>query len=61
MHGKIVQCMSCLVHGLHDLHDLHGVWCMFLGWDVGTLGNTLSRGAGAGPAEGPVAEVLTQQ
>ena len=28
--------VSCLVHGLH------GVWCSFQGWDVGTLGNTLS-------------------
>ena len=36
MHGIIVECMSCLVHGLH------GVWCVFQGWDVGTLGNTLS-------------------
>ena len=27
--------VSCLVHGLH------GVWCLFQGWDVGTLGNTL--------------------
>jgi len=38
MHSIIVERMSCLVHGLHDLH---GVWCVFQGWDVGTLGNTL--------------------
>ena len=28
--------VSCLVHGLP------GVWCSFQGWNVGTLGNTLS-------------------
>ena len=28
--------ISCLVH------CLHGVCCLFHGWDVGTLGNTLS-------------------
>ena len=39
MHGIIVERVSCLVHGLHDLH---GVWCVFQGWDVGTLDNTLS-------------------
>ena len=39
MHGIIVECVSCLVHGLHDLH---GVWSVFQGWVVGTLGNTLS-------------------
>ena len=38
MHG-IIERMSCSVHGLHDLH---GAWCVFQGWDVGTLGNTLS-------------------
>ena len=32
----IVECVSCFVHGLHC------VWCVFQGWDVGTLGNTLS-------------------
>ena len=26
---------------MHSLHDLHGV-CVFQGWDVGTLSNTLS-------------------
>ena len=36
MHGIIVERVSCLVHGLH------GVWCVFQGWDVGTLGNILS-------------------
>ena len=39
MHGIIVEHVSCLVHGLHDLR---GVWCVFQGWDVGTLGNILS-------------------
>ena len=38
MHSIIVERMSCLVHGLHDLL---GVWCVFQGWDVDTLGNTL--------------------
>jgi len=38
MHG-IVEHVYCLVHGLHDLH---GVWCVFQGWDVSTLGNILS-------------------
>ena len=39
MHGIIVERVPCLVHGLHDLH---GIWCVFQGWDTGTLGNTLS-------------------
>ena len=39
MHGIIVERVSCLVHGLDNLHC---VWCVFQGWDVGTLGNTLS-------------------
>ena len=38
-HGIYVEHVSCLVPGLHDFH---GVWCLFQGWDVGTLGNTLS-------------------
>ena len=25
------------------MHGLHGVWCSFQGWDVGTLGNTVSE------------------
>ena len=32
----IVECVSCFVHGLDC------VWCVFQGWDIGTLGNTLS-------------------
>ena len=43
MHGIIVERMSCLVHGLHYLHS---VWCVFQGWDVGTLGNTLQKQVG---------------
>ena len=39
IHGIIVERVSCLVH---SFHDLHGVWCVFQGWDVSTLGNTLS-------------------
>ena len=50
MHGIIVECVSCLVHGLHDLH---GVWCVFQGWDVGTLGNTLSGCITQDPRVGP--------
>ena len=42
--------VSCLVHGLHDLH---GVWCVFQGWDVGTLGNTLSGCITQYPRVGP--------
>ena len=30
--------VSCLI-----VHGLHGVWCLFQGWDIGTLGNTLSQ------------------
>ena len=34
---------------------VHGVWCSFQGWDVGTLGNTLSgcvtQDLGASPSE----------
>ena len=39
--------VSCLVHGLH------GVWCSFQGWDVGTLGNTLSGCVTQDPKLGP--------
>ena len=41
--------VSCLVDGLH------GVWCSFKGWDIGTLGNTLSgcvtQDSRVGPSE----------
>ena len=50
MHGIIVERVSCLVHGLHDLH---GVWCVFQGWDVGTLSNTLSGCITQSPRVGP--------
>ena len=39
--------VSSLVHGLH------GVWCLFQGWDVGTLGNTLSGCVTQDPRVGP--------
>jgi len=50
MHGIIVELVSCLVHGLHDLH---GVWCVFQGWDIGTLSNTLSGCITQYPRVGP--------
>jgi len=46
----VVECVSCLVLGLHDLH---GVWCEFQGWDIGTLGNTLSGCITQYPRVGP--------
>ena len=49
MHGVIVESVSCLVHGLH------GVGCVFQGWDIGTLGNTLS---GCTPGQDPQRLVL---
>ena len=39
--------ISCLVHGLH------GVWCLFQGWDVGTLGWFLSGCVTQDPRVGP--------
>ena len=39
--------LSCLVHGLH------GIWCLFQGWDIGTLGNTLSECVTQDPRVGP--------
>ena len=39
--------MSCLVHGLR------GVWCPFRGWDIDTLGNTLSGCVTQDPTVGP--------
>ena len=39
--------ISYLVHGLC------GVWCLFQGWDVGTLGNTHSGCVTQDPRVGP--------
>ena len=47
MHGIIVERVFCLVHGLY------GVWCVIQGWDVGTLGNTLSGCITQYPRVGP--------
>ena len=35
------------------MHGLHGVWCLFQGWDVGALGNTLSGCATQDSRVGP--------
>ena len=40
--------VSCLI-----VHGLHGVWCLFQGWDIGTLGNTLSQCVTQDPKVGP--------
>jgi len=61
MHNIIEEHVSCLVH---CLHDLHGVWCVIQGWDVGTLGNTLSgcvtQYSRVGPSELACATYPTQ-
>ena len=46
-YGIIVDHMSCLVHGLH------GDRCLFQGWDISTLGNTLSGCVTQDPSVGP--------
>jgi len=35
------------------VHGLDGVWCLFQGWNVGTLGNTLSGCVTWDPRVGP--------
>ena len=35
------------------VHSLYGVWCLFQGWVVGTLGNTLSGCVTQDPMVGP--------
>ena len=37
-----LRCNHFRFHVSHLVRSFHGVWCSFQGWDVGTLGNTLS-------------------
>ena len=32
---------------------MHGVWCLFSGWDIGTLGNTIIGCVTQDPRVGP--------
>ena len=45
--------VQILVHVSWLVHGLHGVWCLFQGWDSGTLGNTLSQCLTQDPRVGP--------
>ena len=40
-------------HVSYIVHSLYGVWCLFQGWVVGTLGNTLSGCVTQDPMVGP--------
>ena len=45
--------VQILVHVSWLVHGLHGVWCLFQGWDIGTLGNTFSEYITQDPKVGP--------
>ena len=53
-HGIIVEQSGpevCNHFWLHVSYLVHGVWCLFQGWDVGTLGNTLGGCVTQDPSE----------